>query len=178
MQRGSPALSLTSPAGRSWSDGLYFPILNNHVLAFCDLIAAHHVVPRNDLTSFGVDVLLFQSVARFPVNAIETYLFAGADLHAPNRSKSPRVVAIAARSLASAHASDPRRTNRPPPAIEINPVIGRNLDSTYTLACTYDPCAVVSRSARLWIVRRRHGIRRHSTVAVTGIKQRQRALGT
>src|SRR5262249_35664254 len=33
----------------------------------------------------------------------------------------------------------PRRREHPPPAIEINPVIGRNLDSTYTLACTYDP---------------------------------------
>src|SRR5215470_17121078 len=28
---------------------------------------------------------------------------------------------------------------RPPPGIEINPVIGRNLDSTCTLTCTYDP---------------------------------------
>src|SRR5262249_466680 len=33
----------------------------------------------------------------------------------------------------------PRRREHPPPAIEINPVIGRNLGSTYTLACTYDP---------------------------------------
>jgi hypothetical protein len=98
---------LTSPAGRSWSDGLYFPILNNHVLAFCDLIAAHHVVARNDLTSFGVDVLLFQSVARFRLMRLKL-TFSPARIFTP-RSKSPRVVAIAARSLASAHASDPRR---------------------------------------------------------------------
>src|SRR5262249_56209028 len=32
----------------------------------------------------------------------------------------------------------PRRIEHPPPAIEINPVIGRNLDSTYTFARTYD----------------------------------------
>src|SRR5207249_1385100 len=37
---------------------------------------AHGVAARNDLPSFGIDVLLFQSVARFPVDPIETYLFA------------------------------------------------------------------------------------------------------
>ena len=31
--------------------GLYLLILNNHVLALGDLIAAHHVFPRNDLAS-------------------------------------------------------------------------------------------------------------------------------
>jgi len=35
------------------------------ILALCDLIAAHHVIPRDDLASFGIDVLLFQLIARF-----------------------------------------------------------------------------------------------------------------
>src|SRR5215472_5830256 len=57
-------------------DGLYFSILNNHVLALCDLIAAHHVVPRDHLAGLRIDILLFQSVARFPVDPIETHFFA------------------------------------------------------------------------------------------------------
>jgi len=57
-------------------NGLYLLILNNHVLALGDLVAAHHVVPRDHLASFGIDVLLFQPVARFPVNPIETHFFA------------------------------------------------------------------------------------------------------
>src|SRR5262245_43536191 len=57
-------------------DGLYFLILNNHVLALCDLIAAHHVVPRDDLAGLRIDILLFQSVARCPVDPIETHFFA------------------------------------------------------------------------------------------------------
>src|SRR5262249_38599351 len=51
-------------------------ILNNHVLALCDLIAAHHVVPRDHLAGLRIDILLFQSVARFPVDPIETHFFA------------------------------------------------------------------------------------------------------
>ena len=39
----------------------------------------------------------------------------------------------------SCERSRPRRIDRPPAAIEINSVIGRNPDSTYTLAYTYDP---------------------------------------
>jgi hypothetical protein len=35
------------------------------ILALCDLIAAHHVIPRDDLASFGIDVLLIQLIARF-----------------------------------------------------------------------------------------------------------------
>ena len=54
----------------------YLLILNNHVLAFCNFIAAHHVVPRDDLASFGIDILLFQPVARFAVDPIETHFFA------------------------------------------------------------------------------------------------------
>src|SRR5262249_34869963 len=57
-------------------DGLYFLILNNHVLALCDLIAAHHVVPRDDLAGLRIAILLFQSAARFPVDPIEPHLFA------------------------------------------------------------------------------------------------------
>src|SRR5262245_60808188 len=57
-------------------DGLYLLIFNDHVLALCNLIAAHHVIPRDDLASLGIDVLLFQSVARFPVDPIETHFFA------------------------------------------------------------------------------------------------------
>src|SRR6516165_4870776 len=57
-------------------NGLYLLILNNHVLSLGDLVAAHRLVPRDHLASFGIDVLLFQSVARFPVNPIETHLFA------------------------------------------------------------------------------------------------------
>src|SRR6516165_8671015 len=57
-------------------DGLYFLILNNHVLALCDLIAAHHVVPRDDLAGLRIDILLLQSGACFPVDPIETHFFA------------------------------------------------------------------------------------------------------
>jgi hypothetical protein len=57
-------------------NGLNLLILNNHVLTLSDLVAAHHVVPRDDLCSLGIDVLLFQPVARFPVNPIETHFFA------------------------------------------------------------------------------------------------------
>src|SRR5262249_47796736 len=57
-------------------DGFYFLILDNHVLALCDLIAAHHVLPRDDLASFRIDILLFQPVARFPVDPIETHFLA------------------------------------------------------------------------------------------------------
>ena len=46
------------------------------VLALCDLIAADHAIPRDDLASFGIDVLLFQSIARFPVDPIEIDFFA------------------------------------------------------------------------------------------------------
>src|SRR5262249_31811890 len=54
----------------------YFLILNNHVLALCDLIAAHHLVPRDDLAGLRINILLLQSVARFPVDPIETHFFA------------------------------------------------------------------------------------------------------
>src|SRR5262249_44853675 len=57
-------------------DGLYFLILNNHVLALCDVIVAHHVVPRDGVAGLRIDILLFQSVARFPVDPIETHFFA------------------------------------------------------------------------------------------------------
>jgi hypothetical protein len=57
-------------------NGLYLLILNNHVMALCDLITTHHVIPRDDFSSFGIDVLLFQSIARFPVDPIETHFFA------------------------------------------------------------------------------------------------------
>src|SRR5262249_18860019 len=57
-------------------NGLYFLILNDHVLALGYFIAAHRVVPRDDLASFGIDILLFQSIARLPVDPIETYFFA------------------------------------------------------------------------------------------------------
>src|SRR5262249_54429608 len=43
-----------------------------------------------------------------------------------------------ARRLLRTPAAPPRREH-PPPAIAINPGIGRNLGSTYPLACTYDP---------------------------------------
>jgi hypothetical protein len=45
-------------------------------MALCDLITTHHVIPRDDFSSFGIDVLLFQSIARFPVDPIETHFFA------------------------------------------------------------------------------------------------------
>src|SRR5207247_4261593 len=53
--------------------GFYLRILNNHVLALADLIAAHHLVPRNDLASFGIDILLLQAVTRLPVDAVEAH---------------------------------------------------------------------------------------------------------
>jgi hypothetical protein len=39
-----------------------------------DFIAAHQVVPRNDLASFGIDGLLLQAVARLPIDAVEASL--------------------------------------------------------------------------------------------------------
>jgi hypothetical protein len=58
-------------------NGLYFLILDDHVLALSDVIAAHHIVPRDDLASLGIDVLLLlQSVARFPIDPIEAHFFA------------------------------------------------------------------------------------------------------
>jgi hypothetical protein len=57
-------------------NGLYLLILNNHVLILGDLVATNHVVPGDDLASFGIDVLLFQPVARFSVDPIETHFFA------------------------------------------------------------------------------------------------------
>src|SRR5262249_32615428 len=57
-------------------NGLYFLILNDHVLALGDLVAAHRVLPRDDLASFRIDVLLFQPVPRFAINPIETHFFA------------------------------------------------------------------------------------------------------
>jgi len=57
-------------------NGLFLLILNNHVLALGDLVAAHRVIPRDDLASLGIDVLLFQPVACFPIDAVETHLFA------------------------------------------------------------------------------------------------------
>src|SRR5262249_523555 len=39
-------------AGALDLNGFYFLILDNHVLALGDLIAAHHVLPRDDLASF------------------------------------------------------------------------------------------------------------------------------
>jgi hypothetical protein len=36
-----------------------------------DLIAAHHVFPRNDLANFGIDVLLLQAVTRLPIDAVK-----------------------------------------------------------------------------------------------------------
>src|SRR4029450_734932 len=64
---GARALDLNS---------LYLLVLDNHVLAFGDLVPAHHVVPRDDLASCGIDVLLFQSVARLPIDPIKTHFFA------------------------------------------------------------------------------------------------------
>src|SRR5215471_19107512 len=63
-------------AGALDLNGFYFLILDDHVLALGDLIAAHHVLPRDDLASFRIDILLFQPVARFPVDPIETHFFA------------------------------------------------------------------------------------------------------
>src|SRR5262249_36696254 len=48
-------------------NGLYFLIVNDHVLALGDLVAAHRVLPRDDLASFRIDVLLFQPSANGPV---------------------------------------------------------------------------------------------------------------
>src|SRR5262249_35415295 len=38
--------------------GVYFVILDNHVLAFGDLVAADHVFPGDNFASLGIDVLL------------------------------------------------------------------------------------------------------------------------
>src|SRR5262245_10579642 len=40
-------------------DGLDLLVLDDHVVALGDLIAAHSVLPRNNLAGFGIDVLLF-----------------------------------------------------------------------------------------------------------------------
>ena len=50
-------------------------MLDNHVLAFGDLVAADHVFPGDNFASLGIDVLLLQPVARFPVDPIKTHFF-------------------------------------------------------------------------------------------------------
>src|SRR5262249_44155316 len=62
-------------AGALDLNGFYFLILDNHVLAFGDLIAADHIFPGDNFASLGIDVLLLQPVARFPVDPIKTYFF-------------------------------------------------------------------------------------------------------
>jgi hypothetical protein len=57
-------------AGALNLNGVYFLILDNHVLAFGDLIAADHIFPGRQLRRLGIDVLLLQPVARFPVDPI------------------------------------------------------------------------------------------------------------
>jgi hypothetical protein len=57
-------------------DSLKFFVLNDEVLSFSDLITARDVLAGDFLTSFGIDILLFQTVSGLPVNAIETHLFA------------------------------------------------------------------------------------------------------
>src|SRR5262249_15277186 len=63
-------------AGALDLNGFYFLILDKHVLALGDLVAAHRVLPRDDLASLRIDVLLFQPVPRFAINPIETHFFA------------------------------------------------------------------------------------------------------
>src|SRR5262249_27747260 len=62
-------------AGALDLNGFYFLILDKHVLAFGDLVAAHHVFPGDNFASLGIDVLLLQPVARFPVDPIKNSLF-------------------------------------------------------------------------------------------------------
>jgi hypothetical protein len=57
-------------------NALYVVIFNDHVLALGDLIAAHRIIPRDDLASFGIDVLLLQPIACFSVDPGEAHFFA------------------------------------------------------------------------------------------------------
>ena len=56
--------------------GIDLLVFDDEVLALRHLVATGRVLPRDDVTGFGIDVLLLQSVAGFPVDPIETYLFA------------------------------------------------------------------------------------------------------
>jgi hypothetical protein len=56
-------------------NGLELLVFDDEILAFADLIASRSVLPRDDLASLGIHVLLFQPVSGLPINAIETDFF-------------------------------------------------------------------------------------------------------
>ena len=48
---------------------------NDEILPLADLIAARGVLPENNLSGFGIDILLLQPVTGLPVNPIEAHFF-------------------------------------------------------------------------------------------------------
>src|SRR6476469_6835305 len=58
------------------SEWLELLVLDNEILAFADLIPSRKVLPRDDLASLGIHILLLQPVSGLPIDAIETDFFA------------------------------------------------------------------------------------------------------
>jgi hypothetical protein len=48
-----------------------FLVFDKEVLAFCKLIATGRVLSRDDITGFGIDVLLFQAISGFPADRLK-----------------------------------------------------------------------------------------------------------
>jgi hypothetical protein len=65
-RRGPRAFNLT---------GLELLVFDDEILAFADLIASRSVLPRDDLASLGIHVLLLQPVSGLPIDAIEPDFF-------------------------------------------------------------------------------------------------------
>src|SRR5262249_29025610 len=57
-------------------NGVELVVLNDEILTFGDLIPPRNVLPGHYLACFEIHVLLFQSVASLPIEAIETDFFA------------------------------------------------------------------------------------------------------
>jgi hypothetical protein len=56
-------------------NGLELLVLDKEILAFADLIPSRSVLPRDDLASLGIHILLLQPVSGFPIDAIEADFF-------------------------------------------------------------------------------------------------------
>jgi hypothetical protein len=55
--------------------GIDLLVFHNEILTLSDLEPARCVLSRDDVTGFGIDVLLLQAVAGFPIDPVETDLF-------------------------------------------------------------------------------------------------------
>jgi hypothetical protein len=56
--------------------GIDLLVFDDEVLALRYLVATGRVLSRDDVTGFGIDVLLLQAVSGLPVDPIEAHLFA------------------------------------------------------------------------------------------------------